>query len=474
MENKKNGIKIIFTMLLLCLVQWYNAQAVGTPYIPAEKVPFSFLYGGSGSEVNQSMTVPTPDGGYIMLGYTTTSGINGNFTDVSRGSSDAWVVKMDAIGKITWQKRFGGSANETEGSIANTSDGGYIMAITTASTASGDITGTNHGNFDVWIVKLTNTGDISWQQMYGGNRNEIVTAIHQTADGGYIFLATSASSATGNVTGTNHGALPTTDLWIVKLNATGGIAWQQLYGGTNNETASDIKQTAEGGYIVLSNTLSTTGGNITGVNKGGLDTWVLKLNATGGITWQQLLGGTQSDGLYGIVQTTDGGYIMAGNTYSSASGNVTGTNHGDFDLWIVKLNATGGITWQQLYGGSALETCNGNIIQQTPEGGYIIVGTTQSSASGNVTGTKLGFSDFWVLKLTATGTITWQKLYGGADGSENAWSIAVAPGGYIVSGSTSASATGSVFDSTNGGVGDFWVFKIDTLGNIVWVDDTWQ
>lgn len=467
----KNRFKTVFAaLLLLCFLQQSRAQVAGAPYIPTDKRPFSFLYGGSSAETNHSNAVPTSDGGYIFLGYTS-SAVSGDITEANKGVNDTWIVKVDAIGKITWQRRLGGSSTESDGFIQQTADGGYIAAVTTASSANGDITGTNKGSTDIWIIKLTATGAISWQQLYGGSRAETAVAIRQTTDNGYILLASSASSANGNVTGTNNGSTTaSTDLWIVKLTASGAISWQRLYGGTLYETGSDIKQTSDGGYIVLAYIQSSVTGNVTGTNKGALDAWILKLNASGAITWQQLYGGNSSETMQCITQTSDGGYIMSGNTSSSANGNVSGTNKGSNDIWIVKMNANGAISWQQLYGGSGLETCQ--MVLQTSDGGYIVGGTSASSANGNVTGTNNGGNDAWVLKLTATGVISWQKLYGGS-GSDSLWSMAIAPGGYIIQGTSASNATGDILDNSNGST-DHWLMKIDTSGNIIQVPDVGQ
>ena len=175
---------------------------------------------------------------------------------------------------------------------------------------------------------------IEWQKSLGGTGSDGATTIQQTADGGYIVAGASISTD-GDVTG-NHGG---NDYWVVKLNSTGTITWQKCLGGTGDDFASSIQQTIDGGYIVAGYSESTNG-DVTG-NHGGQDYWVIKLDSTGSITWQKSLGGTSQDYAYAIQQTADGGYIVAGYT-TSTDGDVTG-NHGDYDYWVVKLSPAVGV-----------------------------------------------------------------------------------------------------------------------------------
>lgn len=198
------------------------------------------------------------------------------------GSGDAWILKLNAMGGITWQQLYGGSTYEIDKDIRQTTEGGYINLIYSNSPVSGNITGPKPGSGDAWILKLTNLGAISWQKLYGGTSAEQVNCIIQTADGGYIMAGNTSSSATGNVTGTCNG---TEDLWVVKMNNVGTIAWQRLYGGAEWDLGSMIVQISDGSYLIAASTQSSGTGNVP-VNNGSYNIWVLKLNATGGITWQ--------------------------------------------------------------------------------------------------------------------------------------------------------------------------------------------
>ena len=351
---------------------------------------------------------------------------------------------------IQWQKSLGGSVYDVPRAIQLTTDGGYVMTGVSQSN-DGDVTG-NNGSFDYWVVKLDATGTIQWQKSLGGSGDDFAQSIQTTLDGGYV-VAGYVLSNDGNVSG-NHGG---SDYWVVKLDATGNIQWQKTLGGSNSDVAYAIQTTFDGGYVIagLSN---SNDGNVTG-NHGGYDYWVVKLDATGNIQWQKTLGGSNEDDAYTIKTTSDGGYVVAGRSKSS-DGNVTG-NHGVYDYWVVKLDATGNIQWQKSLGGSNNDIAQS--IHTTSDGGYVVAGYSQS-IDGNSFGNH-GSYDCWVVKLDAAGNIQWQKSLGGLS-DDVAQSInTTSDRGYIIAG-YSSSNDGEV--TGNHGAQDYWVVKIDAIGNLQW------
>lgn len=341
-------------------------------------------FGGSNEDIAYSIQ-QTVDGGYIVAGN---SQSNDGDVNGSHGSSDFWVIKLTSTGVITWQKTYGGNSWDVASSIKQTLDEGYIIAGRSLSN-NGDVTG-NHGNEDYWIVKINSIGNIEWQKSLGGSGSEHAYSIEQTSEGGYIVAGFTLSND-GDVTG-NHSSLG--DFWIVKLTSTGAITWQKTFGGTGSESANSIQQTIDGGYIVAGRSDSNDG-DVTG-NHGGYDFWVVKLNNTGTITWQKSIGGSGWELASSIQQTTDGGYVIAGSTTSN-DGDVTNYNGGGSDLWIAKLIITGGILWQKCLGGTNIETAH--FVRQTSDGGYIAAGNSQSN-DGDLTSNQ-GVQDFWVLKLSS-------------------------------------------------------------------------
>ena len=314
----------------------------------------------------------------------------------------------------------------------------------------------NHGGIDYWVVKLDITGNIQWQKSLGGMGDDEAFSIQQTTDGGF-FVAGYSGSIDGDVTG-HHGSFFVSDYWVVKLNATGIIQWQKSLGGTADDVAQSIQQTNDGGYIVAGVTGSKNG-DVTG--KHGLDSittdyWVVKLNGTGIIQWQKSLGGTADDVAQSIQQTNDGGFIVAG--YSgSIDGDVTG-NHVDSDYWVVKLNATGIIQWQKSLGGISADKATS--IEQTTDGGYILAGGSMSN-NGDVSGHHgNSFNDYWVLKINTNGTLLWQNSFGGYYEDLANFIRQTIDGGYIIAGysqSYDGDVTGHRGSSS---YSDFWIVKL--------------
>ena len=340
--------------------------------------------GGLGNDNSYSIQ-QTNDGGYIVSGVS-----DSNDGDVSgnHGNTDFWVMKLTSIGTIEWQKSLGGTSDEDANSIQQTNDGGYIV-VGGSESNDGDVSG-NHGSQDIWVVKLNITGAIEWQKSLGGTESESAFSIQQTNEGGYIVLGVSFSND-GDVSG-NHG---NGDYWAVKLSSIGTIEWQKSLGGTGQDFAFSIQQTTDAGYIVagLSN---SNDGDVSGNHGASLDYWVVKISSLGAIEWQKSLGGSNSDQARSIQQTNDGGYIVTGESDSN-DGDVSG-NHGSQDIWVVKLNITGAIEWQKSLGGTESE--NVFTIQQTNDGGFIVAGGS-SSNDGDVSGNH-GDVDCWLVKLASS------------------------------------------------------------------------
>ena len=240
-----------------------------------------------------------------------------------------------------WAKTYGGTGFDFAYSIQETSDGGYIVAGSTASFGA--------GSDDFWVLKLYSNGNVAWQKTYGGADYDYAYSIQQTSDGGYIVAGETWSFGAGS-----------RDFWVLKLYSNGNVAWQKTYGGINaDDVAFSIRQTQEGGYIVAGRTDSSLGA-------GKDDVWVLKLDANGNVTWQKTYGGGNWDYAYSIQQTSEGGYIVAGWTDSFGAGND--------DVWVLKLDSAGNVTWQKTYGGANDDAAFS--IQETSNAVYFVAGYT--------------------------------------------------------------------------------------------------
>lgn len=357
---------------------------------------------------------------------------------------------------IQWQKCLGGSANDYAQSVQQTFDGGYIVAGYTFSNDS--MVSGNKGNDDYWVVKLNSLGGIQWKTCLGGSNYDEAYSVQQTSDSGYV-VAGFASSNNGDIT-SNQGS---DDFWIIKLNSSGAVQWQKTYGGLNADDALTIKQTSDGGFVIIGDTQSNSG-DVTG-NHGNYDCWILKTDASGTLLWKKCLGGTGDDSGSSVQQTLDGGFVVVGSTTSN-NGDVSG-NHGDWDVWVVKLNDTAAVEWQKCLGGTLQDI--GYSIYQSADSGYVVAGFTKSN-NGDVSGihgTVSPFPDMWVLKLSKSGALKWQKCLGGTD-DDKAYSVKPTnDGGSIVAGYTK-SDNGDVSGNHYVGNHDYWLVKLDSAGATSW------
>lgn len=407
------------------------------------------LGGTSGDEENA--VLQTADAGYVVAGYAYSNNgdVNGNL-----GENDAWVVKLNSIGTIEWQTCLGGSESDVGNSIHQTADGGYVVAGKTQSDDE-DVSGWHVGyndlgnpNPDAWVVKLDGVGGIQWQRCLGGADRDEASSVQQTADGGYV-VAGHTNSIDGDASG-NHGG---NDAWLIKLSGSGDIQWQKCLGGTEGDHLGAVLQTADGGYLVAGHTQSNDG-DVSGLHGTTYDAWVVKVSGTGDVLWVKVLGGTGWDQAYSVQQTVDGGYVLAGYTQSN-DGDVLG-NHGSQDAWVVKLDVNGDIQWQRCLGGSAADRFYS--IRQIAGGGFLAAGSA-ASHDGDVSGVHSALSpDVWVVELDNVGSIQWQKCLGGSN-SENANSIQQTADGCVIAGHV-VSYDGDVVGSYVGSGGDGWVVKL--------------
>ena len=301
---------------------------------------------------------------------------------------------------------------------------------------------------------------IQWAKYYGGSNDEEANCIVQIKDSGYIVAGWS-NSIDDDITG-HHGGDTTEDAWIVKLDKSGTIKWERSIGGSHSDYANAIRQTRDGGYIMAGQSVSTDGDVARSYVNGGY--WLVKLDSSGAIQWSKCYGGRPEDVAQSIQQTSDGGYIAAGTCWDNL-GDVTG-NHGGTDYWVVKFNDTGSIQWEKSLGGSGND--NARSIEQTHDGGYIVVGESHSSDGEVVRDGDSG--SVWIVKLSDTGAVQWQKVLG-CDGHEVASRIhQTSDNGYIIAAMADSNG-GDVLDH-HGLSGiysyDYWIIKLDSSGALLW------
>ena len=439
--------------LYLLVIVATNSQA--QPSIQWKKT-----LGGSATETVSAIR-STNDGGLIIAANSTS--LNGNVSGIHIGllgptQPDFWIVKLDNNQNIQWQRCLGSSLKEDVKDIQLTNDGGYIITGTTSAiTSTQDVIG-NHGGLDAWVVKLDNAGNVQWQKCLGGKLNDLAWSIQNTSDGGFV-VAGSTTSVDGDVSG-NHGAM---DFWVVKLDNNGNIQWQKCLGGSKDEEARSIRHTTDGGYLVAGYTYSNDCNVILPNGKRNTrnsDYWIVKLNSVGNIQWQKSLGGSK-DELANLALPNANGILVVG--YSNSNDNEVSGHHGNTgnkpsgdptaDYWIVQLNNNGNIVWQRSLGGIGNDI--GFSAALTEDGGSIIAGLSNSN-DGDVSGNH-GSNDYWILKLTGAGTISWQKSLGGTL-DDHATCLQLTSDGGVIVGGSSRSNDGDVSD--NHGNSDGWIVKL--------------
>jgi len=382
---KERGVKmykLIITVAFVVLeIFTVNAQ-----------ITFEKAFGGIGEDVGYYV-VQTNDGGYIISGWTESFGSD---------SADVYLIKTDQNGNEVWAKTFGGIADDVSLAVQQTSEGGYILAGWTNSFGVGA---------DVYLIKTDAGGNAAWTKTYGGTISDKGRSVQQTSDGGYIIAGETFL-----------------DVYLIKTDASGIVDWEKTFGGILFDFGYDVQQTTDGGYIVTGYTQETTGF---------YNVFLIKTDANGDSAWTKSYGGSNQDFGLAVDQTSDGGYIITGNTISFGAGAE--------DVYLIKTDANGDTLWTKTFGGPFSDV--GYSVKQTTDGGYIIGGLTGSFGSG--------VYDVYLIKTDAGGSEEWSKTFGGA-GNEQSYTVEQTDdGGYVLSGQTSSIGAGDA---------DAYVIKTNNMG----------
>ncbi len=217
-------------------------------------------------------------------------------------------------------------------SIKLTTDGGYILGGYSVSNISGDKTENTNGVTDYWVVKTDSTGIIQWQNNIGGNNIEQLSSVIQAFDGGYLLAGTSYSDISGDKTELLNG---THDYWIVKIDSIGNLIWQKSFGGSSGNRTYSLIQLSNGGFLVGGTSNSGLTGNKSENSLGASDFWIIETNSNGDPLWQNTIGGVDSDVFHNFIETSDGGFLLAGRSESNSSSDKDENSMGSADYWIV-------------------------------------------------------------------------------------------------------------------------------------------
>jgi hypothetical protein len=320
----------------------------------------------------------------------------------------------------TWAVTYGTIGPDTLTSLKQTFDRGYIGA------GVSDALGT--GSPKLLVNKFDDAGSLQWQKTIGEAAHDKVS-VDQTADGGFIAIGTVYSTGSDD-----------SDLLIVKLDETGLVQWQKLYGGENDDYGIAIGQKDDGSYIAAGLTESYGAGD--------KDIWLLGLDSDGAVVWQKTYGDEHPDTVESMEVTSDNGCIIVGETWSYAFG--TNLNS---DMLVMKTNSVGTVTWSKIYGGADLDRATA--VQQTGGGGYIVAGTSTGNEVGDY------FTHAWVLKLDGSGAVLWNRAFGSWNTYQYPRSVSLDEnGGFIIAGYTNSGPSQSWADG--------WLLQLDSAGEAAW------
>jgi hypothetical protein len=289
-----------------------------------------------------------------------------------------------------------------------------------------------------------------WDKRFGGRDYDWLQSLQQTKDGGYMLGGDSFSDSSGNKTQPSWGD---DDDWIVKLKPNGNKQWDKRFGGTNTDFLYSMQQTNDGGYILGGSSASDSSGDKTQASQGNKDYWIVKIDSLGNKQWDKTFGGSEEDGLIVVKQTIDGGYILGGYSKSPVSGDKTQGNWDSTliseDFWVVKTDSFGNKQWDKTFGGDDSDTPTA--LLQSNDNGYLIGGISHSDSSGDKTqptwDTVSWLQDYWIVKIDSLGNKQWDKDFGGTD-SDDLKSLQQAyNGGYFIGGFSESDSSGN--KSTN-------------------------
>jgi hypothetical protein len=364
------------------------------------QVLFQSTFGGLDHEERLYSVIQTNDGGYIATGFTRSFAEDRN----------AYIVKIDRLGKKEWSTVLGDIGNDRGREVRQTPDGGYIMTGYTGSYGPGILA--------VWLIKLSPDGEVEWSKAYGGAGDDRGFDIEITSDGGFIIAGYSNSFS------------PTDeyDLYLIKTDSTGNLEWANAYGGTGESRGYSVVETADGGFAITGRTNSYGAGDD--------DIYLVKVDENGNFEWGSAFGGAGEDRSYGMALADDGGFVIIGRTQSF---------RGIYDLYLVKADSDGEYEWSRTFGGLGNDI--GRSIRTTPDGDFILSGYARSFG---------GNDDFlYALKVDGNGNLIWERAFGGSE-RDRGFSVNLADDGYIF---------GGYSENYSGNELEYYLVKTDFEGN---------
>ena len=370
-----------------------------------------------------------------------------------------------------WDFRYGSTGDETSQGFLKTLDDGFLIYGTSPSNSGYEKSENSRGMDDFWIVKTDGAGNVTWDRTYGGAlRDNLLSAI-QLPDSGYILAGQSESGIGGEKSEANRDStLSTFDLWIIRIDKNGNIVWDKTIGGSGTDYAYHVMISSSNRIVIAGDTYSHGSYEFTGPNYGAADYWIVVLDMQGNLVWEKNFGGSNLDWqVTSVIETSDGSFLVGGESVSQPVGNKTATGCGtNWDIWCVKMDSSGNIIWDKSYGGDNIEdfrslTLSGNKIY--------LSGASQSPISCNKTLQNHGMintTDFWLLTIDENGDILSENVYGGDNNENGMTSFSLTQKGYLMCGTSYSNASGDKTEDNVGHIRQGWALEVDSSGNVLW------
>jgi len=384
-EKMKNRNQLAIAALLLCCTAGAQTE-------------FQRTLGGPGIEFCWDIKA-TADSAFVFAGNTNYGQFGGNI----------YLCKIDMHGDTIWSRALGGNSSESGYGVGQGADGGFLVAGITYSFGA--------GWSDAYAIKTDGSGNPTWSKTYGGVNAEDILAVTGTADGGFVLLGSTSSFGAGSF-----------DIYMLRVNLNGDTLWTKTIGGLAEDDGMALQQTSDGGFIVTGQTKS--------FGAGAEDAYLLRTTGSGGLLWMKTYGDSVSETGLGVVQTPDGGFLMAGLSTSFSS---------DADAFLIRTDASGDTLWTKRYRGVSSDVFKH--VLQTSDGGFLLTGESYSFGTGG---------DGFAVRTDSLGNLLWAKAYGGPS-HDHFETAALTPDGFLLAGEE-----GSGFGA---GLLDVYLVRTDSLGN---------
>jgi hypothetical protein len=362
---------------------------------PDLSIDFELVLGASQRDRGIDL-IQTSDGGYAVLGYTSSFG---------QGGEDLYLVRLDEQGQELWSQTYGGQSLDNGWSVFETESGDLMLFGFTGSSGAGGL--------DYYLVRTDPEGEVLWESTYGGVEDEYGWDLSPTADGGFVLAGQTESYGSGDIDG-----------YLIKVDGDGRQQWSQTYGGAYEDRLYSVDLCNDGGYILT---------GTSGENSSRRNLYLVRTDAQGDLLWEVRLGEDEDDVGHDVRQLEDGTFAIAGYTMNYGAER--------YDAMLLRVDADGNVIWRRLYG-NYLEDRTISLAL-TQDGGFLLGGYSQSYGNGNW--------DIYLVRADSEGDLVWFGVFGEL-GNETGYTFIEVDDG-------SVALTGETYSSNLGG-GDLIILKI--------------